>query len=239
MTATPDWDGAYASTRAELHRVATHVMARRRFVLTGRFGLRVTPGGFGTPMFGDDEVVRIDGVSLLREQQLDDRAVTATHPLDGATLRELAAFVETELDPAFSVGKDTPELGDAAAPLAVDAASVAVMAEWLERGTEAVDRAVVGLGTGGDAAIAQLWPEHFDVGTDVAVGGGRANLGVSPGDRFSAEPYLYVGPRSADRPGDAAYWNAPFGALATWSEIGDAAAADAFFARGLGYLADA
>jgi hypothetical protein len=208
-------------------------------VQSGRFGLRVTPGGFGTPMFGDDEVVRIDGVSLLRERQVGDRAITTTHALDGAALRELAAFVDTDLDPAFSVGKDTPELGDVTASLSIDAASVEVMAEWFGRGTAAVDRAVVALGAAGDAAIAQLWPEHFDVGTDVAVGGGRANLGVSPGDRFSAEPYLYVGPRSADRPGDAAYWNAAFGALATWSEIRDADSADAFFARGLGYLADA
>jgi hypothetical protein len=98
---------------------------------------------------------------------------------------------------------------------------------------------VIALGPTADAAVGQIWPEHFDLGTDVAVGGGRANLGVSPGDRFSAEPYLYVGPWSADRPGDAAYWNASFGALATWSEIPEVDAADAFFARGLGYLADA
>src|SRR5262245_10681805 len=54
MTAAPNWDGEYAATRAELHRVAAHVIARRRFVVTERFGLRVTPGGFGTPLFGDD-----------------------------------------------------------------------------------------------------------------------------------------------------------------------------------------
>jgi hypothetical protein len=239
MTATPDWDGVYASTRAELHRVAAHVMARGRFVVTGRFGLRVTPGGFGTPLFGDDEVLRIGGATLLRERRVDDRAVTATHALDGATLRALAGFVDVDLDPEFSVGRDTPDLGNPDAPLGVDSTSIAVMAEWFERGAEAVDRAVTALGPDGDAAVAQIWPEHFDVGTDVAVGGGRANLGVSPGDGFSAEPYLYVGPRSAERPGDAAYWNAAFGALATWSEIGDADAADAFFARGLGYLAGA
>jgi hypothetical protein len=113
------------------------------------------------------------------------------------------------------------------------------MADWYWRGAEAVDECVAGLGAEGDAAVAQIWPEHFDVGTDVAVGSGRANLGVSPGDSYSAEPYLYVGPWSADRPGDAAYWNASFGALTTWSETPDADAAAAFFARGLGYLAGA
>jgi len=239
MTATPDWEGTYATTRTELHRVAAHVLARRRFVATGRFGLRVTPGGLGTPLFGDDEVVRIDGASLLRERRVDDRAITAIHALDGASLRELAAFADVDLDAEFSAGSDTPELGDPGAPLRVDAEAVAVMAEWYRRGAQAVDQSVAGLGDAGDAAVAQIWPEHFDLGIDVAAGAGRTNLGVSPGDGFSAEPYLYVGPWSADRPGDAAYWNASFGALATWSEIPDDAAAEAFFARGLGYLAGA
>jgi hypothetical protein len=239
MTAAPNWEGEYAATRAELHRVAAHVIARRRFLVTGRFGLRVTPGGFGTPLFGDDEVVRIDGVIMLRERRVDDRAVTAAHAIDLATMHDLAAFVDVELDAGFSVGKDTPELGDPSTPLRVDGASVAVMADWYRRGAEAVDECVARLGDAGDAAVAQIWPEHFDVGTDVAVGSGRANLGVSPGDSFSAEPYLYVGPWTAERPGDAAFWYASFGALATRSEIPDADAAAAFFERGLGYLARA
>jgi len=239
MTPTPNWDGEYGTTRTELHRVAAHVLARRRFALTGRFGLRVTPGGFGTPLFGDDEVVRIDGDCLLRERRVDDRAVTAPHPLDGATLREVAAFADVELDADFKAGNDTPALGDPDARLRVDGASVAILGDWYGRGAQAVDESVAGLGDAADAAVAQIWPEHFDLGTDVAVGSGRANLGVSPGDAVSAEPYLYVGPWSADRPGDAAYWNASFGALATWSEVPDADAAAAFFARGLGYLAGA
>src|SRR6476620_9632802 len=117
MTPTPNWDGEYGTTRTELHRVAAHVLARRRFVVTERFGLRVTPGGFGTPLFGDDEVVRIGGGALLREQRVDDRAVTATHALDGATLGELATFAGVDLDPGFSVGTDTPDLGDPDAAL--------------------------------------------------------------------------------------------------------------------------
>jgi hypothetical protein len=239
MTPTHDWAGTYGTTRTELHRVAVHVLARRRFAATGRFGLRVTPGGFGTPLFGDDEVVRIDGASVLRERRVDDRAVTASKHLDGTTLRELARFTDVDLESAFSAGPDTPELGDPDAPLRVDAEAAALMAEWYGRGAQAVDACVAGLGDAADATVAQLWPEHFDLGIDVAVGASRTNLGVSPGDGFSAEPYLYVGPWSADRPGDAAYWNASFGALAPWSEIPDADAAAAFFERGLGYLATA
>ena len=67
----------------------------------------------------------------------------------------------------------------------------------------------------------QIWPEHFDLGTDLDAnpGGERMNVGGSPGDTYLAEPYLYVGPRSAARPGDPAYWNAPFGAALTFSEL--------------------
>jgi hypothetical protein len=60
---------------------------------------------------------------------------------------------------------------------------------------------------------------------------------VSPGDDFSAEPYLYVGPWGADRPGDAGYWNAPFGAVLPRSRVVDdpdpLAAAVGFLRRGV------
>ncbi len=58
----------------------------------------------------------------------------------------------------------------------------------------------------------QLWPEHFDVGTTLDLGDG-VNLGFSPGDAFSEDPYVYVGPWGAVRPGDDGYWNVPFGAV--------------------------
>ena len=40
----------------------------------------------------------------------------------------------------------------------------------------------------------------------------QVNLGFSPGDAFSDDPYVYVGPWGPARPGDDGYWNAPFGA---------------------------
>jgi hypothetical protein len=87
-----------------------------------------------------------------------------------------------------------------------------------------------------------LWPEHFDAGCDVVDGKGRrVNLGASPGDGFSDEPYLYVGPWEGERPGDADYWNAPFGAALGYARL--LAAADpvaegvAFVQRGLTLLA--
>jgi hypothetical protein len=90
-----------------------------------------------------------------------------------------------------------------------------------------------------------LWPEHFDVAFDAATRPGeRVNLGGSSGDGYSDEPYLYVGPFSDARPGDAGFWNAPFGATRTRSELlaiggeaGLAASGAAFLRDGYGRLA--
>lgn len=225
------------ATRVELQRVATHVLARRRHAATGRFGLRATPGGFGTPAFGPAdavEVVRVAGTTLVHEVGGD---VTAT-PIDGASLADLAAVVGVDLDVPFAAGHDTPALGDPMAPLAVDAAAAGLVADWFDLGWRAID-AVTAAVVDGAASVLQLWPEHFDVGASVAVGGGaddRANVGASAGDGTSDEPYLYVGPWGAARPGDPSFWNAPFGAVAPRSTITSPGDAVAFLRRGIDLL---
>jgi len=88
----------------------------------------------------------------------------------------------------------------------------------------------------------QLWPEHFDLGTGLDCGrgdGDGVNLGFSAGDAFSEEPYAYVGPWGPERPGDPAFWNAPFGALATRSQAGDVPTCVAFLRSGLARLTEA
>ena len=50
------------------------------------------------------------------------------------------------------------------------------------------------------------------------------------------EPYLYLGPWTDDRPGDAGFWNAPFGAVLRRSELGTAEAGADFIRRGLALL---
>ncbi len=222
-----------------LHRVAAHVLARRRHAVTGRFGLRVTPGGFGTPLFGDpehEEVLRVSGASLVREHR-DDGPRTDLYALDGASLASLAASVGVDLDRTFSVGKDTPDLGDVDEPLIVSADAVDVMAEFLLVGAAALDRVLAARGADTSPIVAQIWPEHFDLGLDVAGGGSRVNLGASVGDGYHADPYVYVGPWGSDRPGDPDYWNVGFGALLGYGAV--AAAPDpveavvAFMLRGL------
>ena len=47
-------------TRLDLHRLCAHVLGRRRFVVSGHFGLRASPGGLATPAFGPEpETLRI------------------------------------------------------------------------------------------------------------------------------------------------------------------------------------
>jgi hypothetical protein len=194
--------------------VAVHIVARAREQATGRFGLRATPGGFGTPDFGDAARVRVSSGLLVVERAPTDGAAGAVRPIDDATLAELAAFAGVDLDADLDVGHDTPPLGDPAERLVVDVAAAAALGSWYEIVGQALDLAVADLGPTASATMVQIWPEHFDIAVDVAARPDRrANLGGSPGDGFHADPYVYVGPWTDDRPGDADFWNAPFGAV--------------------------
>ena len=59
-----------------------------------------------------------------------------------------------------------------------------------------------------DPGWVQLWPEHFDVATELGSEerGERAAYGASPGDDEHPEPYLYVAPWTARPEGEL--WNA-------------------------------
>jgi hypothetical protein len=73
----------------------------------------------------------------------------------------------------------------------------------------------------GDPSLVQLWPEHFDIALELGSesAGQRANFGASPGDDDHPEPYLYVGPWTAEVSGEL--WNASAfrGAELTYSEL--------------------
>jgi hypothetical protein len=228
--------------RRTLQRVAVHVLARRRHAQTGRFGLRATPGGIGTPAIGPDaEVVRTAGSWLLRERT-GDAATTDRLDLRTATLADAATLVDVDLAAELSVGPDTPPLGDIDRPLGLDAEATAVLAAWFAFGWEVLDAAVAAAGPTAAPTVVQLWPEHFDAGCDLAAAPGRrTNLGASPGDAGHPEPYLYVGPWDAGRPGDPAYWNAPFGARLGYAALrgveDPSALALDFLRTGLGFLA--
>ncbi len=89
----------------------------------------------------------------------------------------------------------------------IDADGAAALADWYAFGTvllaDLLDRR-----PGLEPAPIRLWPEHFDVATDLGddAAGGRANYGASPGDTDHPEPYLYVGPWDQEVSGEI--WNA-------------------------------
>jgi hypothetical protein len=176
-------------------------------------------------------------MAVVREVGGDARLVG----LHGATLRQLATFAGADIDAEFSCGDDTPEIGDPDEPISLEPVHVAKLGDWYQLGWRILDSALASLPAAADPATLQLWPEHFDIGTNVNLGGDRrANLGCSPGDSFEPEPYLYVEPWGSERPGDPSYWNAPFGAVLRQSELARGtdliAAGLAFIDAGLGTL---
>ena len=208
-------------TRAALHRVAAHVLARRRHAYTGRFGLAPAPGGLATPAFGDDlEVVRTSGAHLVTERA----GIANRAPL--TTLAAAAELAGVDLGVAFDVGDGMPEVGDPEAPLGVDDDAARVLGRWFGFGVEAIDALVATEPAVTASEAPTLWPGHLDVGCAVTVAGDggmdrgwRLNLGASGGDDFEPLPYLYVGPHGDQRPGAAAYWNAPFGAVLRHADL--------------------
>ena len=244
----PSMSETYAASRADLHLVAAHIVARSRFQATGRFGLRPLPGGFGTPAFGSDaEVVRVSDGRLIRERT-GQPASTVSAMIDGRTLRELAGVAGVDLDRPFDAGEDLPGLGDTDRRLSVDASSAKLIGQWIAFSCPIIDR-VVGetsrrIGDDATPGVLQHWPEHFDAGLDIGVAPGRRmNLGASLGDGYHRAPYLYAGPWTPDRPGDAGYWNAPFGAVLGYEELAVApdpgATAEAFLTEGIARLSGA
>lgn len=212
---------AFVTTRDTLLRIAVHIVARARSEATGRFGLRPTVVGFGTPEFGADVVrVRVSGALLVRETGGTEGATGAAVQIDGASLADLARIAQVDLAADLDVGHDTPALGDVSEQLVADAPSAVALAAWFAAVAEALDRVVAELGDDSRPSMVQLWPEHFDVALDAAATPERrANLGGSPGDGFHADPYAYVGPWTDDRPGDESFWNAPFGALLGYGDL--------------------
>jgi hypothetical protein len=226
-------------TRVVLHTIAAHVLARRRFAVSGRFGLRAGPSGIVTPTFGDaPETIRMSGVTLIREVG----ATSTSMPMNGSTLRHRATFVEADLDEPFSCGADTPLLGPVDMPLELAPPAVTEIADWFTLAWRVLDDVVLSLLEQCEVATIQLWPEHFDAATTVKLPRGEpVNLGFSPGDAFESEPYLYVGPWGGERPGDPSFWNAPFGAVLRRSELDDsldrAEPCHRFLAHGLDLVA--
>jgi len=200
----------FVSTRESLRALACYVVAPARKARTAHIGLRPAAGGFATPPFDDGSRLVVRGQNLAWDP---GASITIT------TLRAAAVFVEVELSPDPGVGHDLPPFSPDA-DLDVDAEASAALGSWYQFGGQVIE-ALAGRSAPGQVSEAQIWPEHFDLAvTADAGGGGSVNVGFSPGDSFSDEPYVYVGPH--DTAGlSGAYWNAPFGACLAYRRLAE------------------
>jgi hypothetical protein len=201
LGAVPD---GLVSTRLALHRLAERVISPARRAVNGKIGLRFTRGGFGTPFFGPDVQVRVEGDELVVSEQGAERRSRIT------TLAAAAGHVGRE---------PLPEVDDGT--LEVDPQVSRFLGDWWGFAAHVLEtlRAAAA-----DASRVQLWPEHFDLAVELGseAAGARATYGFSPGDERHPEPYLYVGPWVAPAPGEL--WQATGFAGA---ELGYAALFDA------------
>ena len=154
--------------------------------------------------------MRVDGIELVvRENGVERRA-----PI--GSLAESAEFVGPGL---LAEGLD----GLTADPLEVDPQACAALAAAFALARSALERLRSGATEAQSPTAPTLWPEHFDLAIEMGeeAGGRRANYGLSPGDENHAEPYFYVGPRSAPAEGDL--WNASgfAGAQLAYAELAE------------------
>ena len=217
MTEHPQTE-VLVATRESLHRVAEHVLAAALKRATGQITLLARPGGFGTPDLPDGSALAVEGTRLVVTGSGATRSTALT------TLAEAAAFAGTE--PGFPWTKHPPATPfEPDLPMTIDEDAAGVLADWFALGQEALTALVAELADE-DPSASQIFPEHFDLG----VTAGPVNYGFSPGDDGIPEPYVYVGPHQL--PVDGEFWNAPFGAYRTRSEVASGPAALEFLLAG-------
>ena len=214
------WLGPYArlgappstlvETRVALHRLAERVISPARQKANGKIGLRYTHGGFGTPFFGADTQISVEGAELIVQEAGDLRRAPIT------TLAAAAAHVGRALLP------DDVQLDSE--PLAVDPAASAFLGEWYGFAASVLEALRALAGSGADLSRVQLWPEHFDLAVELGRedADARAAYGCSPGDEGHAEPYLYVTPWVAPPAGELWQATAFTGASMSFAELLDA-----------------
>ena len=242
----------------DAHRLAYAVVAESRRAANGKFGLRYTAGGFGTPFFsrnGRDTQVRVVAGQIVLQYD-EEAAAAAIGSLAGAA-------AHCGVEPGSEAAEhDSPPLDDVQRQLRVDAELTSFLGDWFGFASSILEELRLTPGAH-DVGRMQLWPGHFDPAVELTAGdpgdgaqgspaggqalasaGGdvsrRATYGASPGDQHNPAPYLYVGPWGGID--DDPYWGAAgFGGAALgYDELLAApdqrqAALD-FFAAGYGRL---
>jgi hypothetical protein len=228
---------SFGETCGALHMLAEHVVAPARYQANGKIGLRYTRRGFGTPFFGDDKQVRVEGAELIMERgESEERAPIATIA---------AAAQQVGVAPGAPTDVYTPATPlEPERDLRIDERAALALGAWCGFGASVLEQLRWDF-RADDPSRVQLWPEHFDLAVELGSEGGgrRAGYGLSPGDENHSEPYLYVTPWSENVSGS--WWNDPYfhGASLGYAELLRAydqrGAALAFFRRAFSELSAA
>lgn len=196
-----------AETRASLTSLAFYVLAPARQEVNGKIGLRWTKGGFGTPYFGADRQVRVEGDLLV----VQDGDSVVAEPITTLSAAGKLVGVTPGAPSGITFHDAPPEVGiDESLP--VDPTAVAFLDDWFGFATLLLERLLIIEGSPDDTRV-QIWPEHFDPAIELGDArlDARASYGASPGDASIPAPYLYVSPWSAQ---EGEFWDAPFGGAA-------------------------
>jgi hypothetical protein len=188
-------------TRVALHTLAERVVSPARQRANGKIGLRWTLDGFGTPYFGADAQIRVEGAELVVDVGGEERR---SRP---ATIGEAAAAI------GFDLADTTP--------LEIDLTAACFVADWFGFATSVLEQIRAEAPPEAEPSHVQIWPEHFDVALEIGNESAeqRAALGASPGDEPHPEPYLYVAPWTA-RPSGELWQAAGFpGAELAYAEL--------------------
>jgi len=211
---------ALPPTVPALHALAEHVLGAGLYAATAKIGLRAAFGGVATPA---EAVALLGGRWIVAgtEVHIDADGTRRSAPV--TTLREAGEFFG--IVPGMPDAAYTPVTPlDLDAALEVDATVAFIVGDWLALGQEALTRLAAVHPDDGPTTI-QLWPEHFDLGSTLS----EINFGFSPGDEAIPEPYAYVGPWA---PKQGAFWNQPFGAARSNTELTTVDEVLAFFEEG-------
>ena len=182
--------------------------------------------------------IQIPGIRLVAVRAV---AVVDGFSLDGKTDEAAGAWVDSALaecglKPATGVSLPyrIPDPEGALYEVRANAGALAELSRWFECASAVLEFVRAGLGDlRARASPVRCWPHHFDIATLVALGDSSAEparsigIGVSPGDEFHAQPYVYVSPwprfdaaalPALPRPGQ---WQTQgyFGAVATARQI--------------------
>ncbi len=204
---------SYTTSRQATHHMAEHVLSAARHRTSGRIGLRPTLDGIATPPFGSSE--RIVGVRL-RESAIelfDTNGAGESQSTPVSTVRSAASFLMINAGAPTRVFLPTTTL-DLDSPIDISVDGFLALVNW-NTFAELALRELSSDQSDGYSAI-QLWPEHFDMSTDLD----EVNFGASPGDDSIPVPYAYVGPwHATPLIGTDPFWNQPFGASLTFDAI--------------------